>query len=187
MRRTELSTNPVAKAYRLLARVMAAAVESGLIGHSPCVVRGASTERSPEMRFATVEQVADLADAINPRYRATPLMAVYAGLRWGELAGLPRRRVNLLRSIVRVADKLEEVNGRLRLGTPPKTDAGVRAVTLSAFLARELAVHLDMGRTRSRWAGVPSTGRRPATAQQLPPTRVGPGHGSGRSRWPKVP
>jgi hypothetical protein len=38
------------------------------------------------MPFATVQQVADLADAINPRYRATPLMAVYAGLRWGELA-----------------------------------------------------------------------------------------------------
>jgi hypothetical protein len=52
----------------------------------------------------------------------------------------------MLHSIVTVTDTLEEVNGRLRLGTPPKTDAGVRTVTLSAFLVRELAFHLD------RWA-----------------------------------
>jgi integrase len=39
------------------------------------------------MRFATVAQVAALADAIDPRYRALVLVAAYGGLRWGELVG----------------------------------------------------------------------------------------------------
>jgi integrase len=106
MRATDLSPNTVAKAYRLFARVMGGAVEAGVIGRSPYVVRGASTERSPEMRFATVGQVAELADAVEPRYRALVLTAAYAGLRWGELAGLRRRRVNLLHATITVAEQL---------------------------------------------------------------------------------
>lgn len=141
MRATDLSPNTVAKAYRLLARVMGAAVEAGVIGRSPCVVRGASTERSPEMRFATVDQLAELANAVQPRYRALVLTAAYAGLRWGELAGLRRRRVNLLHATITVAEQLTEVNGRLEVG-PPKTEAGRRAVALPAFLVVELEQHL---------------------------------------------
>ena len=48
------------------------------------------------MRFATVAQVAALADAIPRRYRALVLVAAYTGLRWGELAGLRVKRVDLL-------------------------------------------------------------------------------------------
>ena len=48
------------------------------------------------MRFATVAQVTALADAIPRRYRALVLVAAYTGLRWGELAGLRVKRVDLL-------------------------------------------------------------------------------------------
>jgi site-specific recombinase XerC len=48
------------------------------------------------MRFATLAQVTVLADAIPRRYRALVLVAAYTGLRWGELAGLRAKRVDLL-------------------------------------------------------------------------------------------
>jgi integrase len=80
-----VSPNTVAKAYRLLARIMDTAVEAGLIVRNPCSVKGAATERAAEMRVATVAQVAALAQAIHPRFRALVLVAAYAGLRWGEL------------------------------------------------------------------------------------------------------
>jgi site-specific recombinase XerC len=48
------------------------------------------------MRLATVAQVTALADAIPRRYRALVLVAAYTGLRWGELAGLRVKRVDLL-------------------------------------------------------------------------------------------
>jgi integrase len=50
-----------------------------------------------EMRFLTPAEVAALADAIAPRYRALVLVGAYGGLRIGELAGLRRCRVDLLR------------------------------------------------------------------------------------------
>lgn len=93
------------------------------------------------MRFATVEQIAQLAGAVGGRYRALVLTAAYAGLRWGELAGLHRHRLNLLHKQLTVVEKLSEVNGQLTI-TAPKTAAGRRTVTLSAFLVDELEGHL---------------------------------------------
>jgi hypothetical protein len=59
-------------------------VEAGYLLRNPCTVKGAGQERAPEMRFATVAQVAALAEAIGPRYRALVLVAAYGGLRWGS-------------------------------------------------------------------------------------------------------
>jgi hypothetical protein len=51
---------------------------------NPCTVKGAGQERAPEMRFATVAQVAALAEAIGPRYRALVLVAAYGGCARGS-------------------------------------------------------------------------------------------------------
>jgi integrase len=136
-----VSASTRAKAYRLLSRILGAAVEAGYLLRNPCTVKGAGQERAPEMRFATVAQVAALAEAISPRYRALVLVAAYGGLRWGELAGLRVRRVDLLHGRVTVAEQVAEVNGRLIPG-PPKTEAGRRTVTLPAAAAVALAEHL---------------------------------------------
>jgi integrase len=137
----QLSPSTVAKAYRLLSRILGAAVEAGYLVRNPCTVKGAGQERAPEMRFATVAQVAALADAIDPRYRALILVAAYGGLRWGELVGLRVKRVDLLHGRVTVAEQVAEVNGQLIPG-PPKTEAGRRTVTLPAVAAVALAEHL---------------------------------------------
>jgi integrase len=137
----QLSPSTIAKAYRLLSRILGAAVEAGYLLRNPCTVKGAGQERAPEMRFATVAQVAALADAIGPRYRALVLVAAYGGLRWGELVGLRVKRVDLLHGRVTVAEQVAEVNGQLLPGLP-KTEAGRRTVTLPAVAAVALAEHL---------------------------------------------
>src|SRR3954467_2346645 len=98
------------------------------------------------MQFLTPEQVTRLAEAIDPQYRLLVLMAVYSGLRWGELAGLRRDRVNVLARSVHVVEQLTEVGGKLAFG-PPKTAAGRRKVTLPRFLAEALGE--QMGPTDS--------------------------------------
>lgn len=141
MRSSRLAPATVAKAYRLLAQVMGTAADDGVIGRSPCTIKGAGVERSPEMRFADVDQVHELASTVDERHRALVLTAAFAGLRWGELAGLRRRRVDLLHKTITVAEQLTEVNGRLAFG-PPKTEAGKRTVALPAFLVEALDDHL---------------------------------------------
>ena len=70
------------------------------------------------------------------------LFDAYCGLRLGELAGLRRSRVDLLRRQVHVGEIAVEVKGQLLFG-PPKTRAGNRKVPLPRFVADEMAVHLD--------------------------------------------
>jgi integrase len=94
-----------------------------------------------EMRFLSPAEVVTLVDAIDRRYRALVLVGAYGGLRIGELAGLRRSRVNLLRGTVQVAEILVEVRGVLHVG-PPKTRASRRMVGLPRFVAEELAAHL---------------------------------------------
>jgi integrase len=131
----------VVKAYQLLGRTMTAAVNADMVPRSPCrAVRLPKVERE-EMRFLNPAEVARLANVIDSRYRALVLVAAYGGLRIGELAGLRRRRIDLLRSTVDVAEIVVEVRGELYMG-PPKTRAGRRIVTLPRSVVEELAEHL---------------------------------------------
>jgi len=145
----ELSTRrapaTVRLAYGLLAKVMQAAVDAGLIPASPCSsVKLPAIERE-EMRFLGPSDVQCLADAIDIRYRALVLVGAYGGLRIGELAGLRRRRVDPLRGRVEVSEIAVEVRGRIHVGAP-KTRAGRRTVALPRTIVRELEEHL------ARWA-----------------------------------
>jgi len=78
---------------------------------------------------------------VRPRYRALVLVAAFGGLRWGELVGLRRKRVDLERGTVTVAEQFLEVNGAFSVG-PPKSAAGRRTVTPPAVVVEALADQL---------------------------------------------
>jgi integrase len=136
-----LAPATVQKSYQLLGKVMGAAVDAGMLSQSPCRRVPLPKVEREEMRFLTPAEVAALAAAIPPRYRALVLVGAYGGLRIGELAGLRRSRVDLLRGTVQVAEIVVEVRGVLHIG-PPKTRASRRTVGLPRFVADELAAHL---------------------------------------------
>jgi integrase len=83
-----------------------------------------------------------LADAIDPRYRVLVMLAVFAGLRWGELAALRRRDIDLDVQTVRVVRQLTEVRGSGLAFGPPKSAAGKRTVVLPAVIIPDLGWHL---------------------------------------------
>ena len=132
----------VAKCYRLLHAILATAVEDELIPRNPCVVKGASTERTPERPVATIEQVYAIADAIDPSMRALVLFATFTSLRLGELRALRRSRLDVLHRAVQVVEQYQEMSdGTLVLG-PPKTDAGVRTVAIPQAIIPDIEAHL---------------------------------------------
>ncbi|WP_327595026.1 site-specific integrase [Streptomyces chartreusis] len=132
----------VAKAYALLRAIMGTAVADQMIRRNPCTIKGASTVHTPERPTATVQEVYDLADAIQPRYRALVLLAGFLGLRWGELIGLHRRDVDLDHGAVRVRRAVAELNNGQREIKAPKSAAGKRTVSIPAAIVPELRDHL---------------------------------------------
>ena len=132
----------VAKAYRLLCTVTNDAVRDGLLLRSPCTIRGAGSERSPEMRTITVEQVLALSKAMPAHLSVMVMVAAFSGLRWGELTGLTRGSVDTSAGTIRVHQALiETTSGEISFG-PPKSEAGRRIVHLPSVVMVGLAEHL---------------------------------------------
>lgn len=136
-----LAPASVSQAYRTLNRVLAAAVDNELLGRNP--LRGVKAPRlEPEpMRFLSHEEVATLAAAIDPRYRALVLVAAYSGLRAGELGALRRKRVDLLHRTITVVEQVQWIDGR-HLVSAPKSAAGRRSVALPGVVTTALQEHL---------------------------------------------
>src|SRR5215218_2882859 len=141
-REAEVTPTTIAKAYRLLRRILNVAVEAGYLPRNPCTVKGAGIERAAEMRHASIPHLHQLADAVPGRYRALILLAGYGRLRWAELVGLRRRHVDVAGARVQVVAQAAEVTGKI-IVSPPKTDAGRRVVTLPRVAMEALAGHLE--------------------------------------------
>jgi integrase len=163
----------VAKAYRLLKAILNTAVDDGLIRRNPCRIVGGGQEKSPERPVLTVEQVYRLASAVGDRYKALILLGTFGSLRWGELAALTRRDLDLDSGTVHVASSLIETdNGVLEIG-PPKSAAGRRTVQLPHLIVPVLRQHLDQY-AHGGPDGLVFVGpkRRAAAPQQLPTPRL---------------
>ena len=117
-------------------------MNDGLIRRNPCRIKGAGQEVSPERPVLTVPEVYAVADAVDRRYRALVLLAVFGSLRWGELAALRRSDIDVQARTVRVARQLTEQHGGGLVFGPPKSDAGRRTVAVPEVIAPDLAAHL---------------------------------------------
>jgi integrase len=131
----------IRKAYNALAQMMRAAVSDRRIATDPCRNVPLPQEHQLEQRFLSATQVEALADAIESRFRCLVLLAAYGGLRWGELAGLRRKRIDLLRGRVVIEETLVEVGGDLTFGQP-KTKRSRRTIPLPRRVVSELEAHL---------------------------------------------
>lgn len=120
LRSEELSASTVRKSFNALSQIMRAAVADRRIPFNPCQDVPLPVEYHVEQRFLTPREVEALAEAIEPRFRALVLLAAYGGLRFGELAGLRRSKLDPVRGRVQIVESLVEANGRLSFG-PPKT------------------------------------------------------------------
>ena len=136
-----LSAASARKAYFALNELLQAAVADRRLSANPAQNVPLPAERYEEQRFFDGEEIARLMDAVPSRYSSLVSVAVYGGLRFGELAGLKRNRVNLLRGRVTVAETLIEISGHATLG-PPKTRNGRRTVPLPRSVVTELEAHL---------------------------------------------
>ena len=138
-----LSSNTVAKVYRLFRTIMATAVQDGLVRTNPIAIKGAATERIAERPLLDWSDVERLAAAIEPRFRAMVWTAAVAGLRFGELTALDRRRVDLDSGSIRVDRALTSIKGVGPTFGPPKSNAAYRTVTVPPTITALLAEHMD--------------------------------------------
>jgi len=141
------STGPgaitAAKCYRLLRSICTSAVAEEEIPRNPCAIPGAGQESSPERPVATMPQVLALAEAVGARWTALVLLAAFCSLRFGELAALKRKDVDIDDATVTVRVSASDLPGGVRHIGPPKSEAGRRVVTIPAAVVPVIADHLE--------------------------------------------
>jgi integrase len=141
----------IQKAWQILSQMVSQAVDDGRLARSPLPRRpNLPKAQRDDMKVLTPDQVHQLADAIDARYRVMVLVAAYTGLRWGETAGLRLSDVDILRRTINVGGTLTEVAGVVRRG-PPKTKRSSRKLTISKTLAQELGEHVGLFADPDGW------------------------------------
>lgn len=137
-----LSPATARKAVFALRQCLDAAVADHRLVANPAARVPLPSERSKPPRFLSQGEVERLIEEVPEQYKALVLVGAYAGLRWGEAAGLTRASVDVLRSRIIVTSTAVEVRGKVALGNEPKTTRSKRTVPVARSVMRRLNEHL---------------------------------------------
>ncbi|MEA2000482.1 MAG: site-specific integrase [Actinomycetota bacterium] len=135
-----LGPSGVRQARQVLNSMMLLAVDAGYLVSNPVVGVKVARRPDPEMLFLSAEEVERLVATIREPYGTLVYLLAYGGLRWGEAAAVRRKRCDLLRSRIEVAESLSEARGMLHFGAT-KTYRR-RMVIIPGFLRELMAEHL---------------------------------------------
>lgn len=127
------------KVHRVLALVLAAAVKDDRLVRNPAAGISLPRVNAKERMYLSHEEVHELAEACGP-YRLVVLFLAYTGVRFGEMAALRVRRLDLLRRRAQIAESVTLVRGVQTWGTPKGHER--REVPIPRFLVDELAAHV---------------------------------------------
>ncbi|WP_425310623.1 site-specific integrase [Ammonicoccus fulvus] len=139
-----------AHAYALLRTVLGSALDEELITANPCRIRGAGqAKRRHKIEPASLEELATIVENMPDHHKLAVLLAAWCALRFGELAELRRRDIDLTNGIIKVRRGVVQLPGERIIGDP-KSEAGSRNVAIPPHLLdlvrRHLAEHAEPGR-----------------------------------------
>lgn len=131
-----LGASVVIRTHQVFSAILADAVKDRLLASNPAA--GMKLPRKGRSRplYLNHEQVSALAEA-SGEYEPLVLLLAYTGIRWGEMAALRVRDLDMLRRRVTVAENAVQVGATVHVGTTKGHKQ--RTVPLPAFLLPYLA------------------------------------------------
>jgi len=131
-------------AYQLLKAIYNTAVEDKAATENPCQINSAGKPPKPrDVQPLTPAELEEVAEKVPEKYRPAVPVAAWCGLRFGELIELRRKDVHSEgdRMTLRIRRAATIVDKGLVVGGP-KTDAGIRDVTVPPHVAEILREHM---------------------------------------------
>jgi integrase len=154
-------------AYQLLKAMYNTAVEDKAATENPCQIKSAGKPPKPrDVKPLTPAELEKVAEKVPERYRVAVPVAAWCGLRFGELIELRRKDIHNEgdRMTLRIRRAATIVDNGLVVGGP-KTDAGIRDVTVPPHVAEILRAHMQKhtGRGPEAFMFTTTRGRRLST------------------------
>ena len=130
-------------AYQLLKAIFNTAVQDKLVTENPCQIKSASKPPKPrDVEALSPCELEQVAQEVPEAYRVALPVAAWCGLRFGELIELRRKDVHDgERMVLKIRRQATRVGKGLEIG-PPKTEAGIRDVTVPPHVAEMLRAHM---------------------------------------------
>lgn len=148
-------------AYQLLKAIFSTAQADKVVTENPCQIKSAGKPPKPrDVKPLTPAELDKVAAAAPECYRVAVPTAAWCGLRFGELIELRRKDIHIEgeRVTLRIRRAATRVENKLVVGQP-KTDAGIRDVTVPPHVARQLVDHMQKHTGKSPDAFVFTTTR----------------------------
>jgi integrase len=150
-----IAARTVGHAHRVLSKALADAAKNDLVARNVAKAEPAPKVTDDEM--VIVQDVPGLVDKLRgSRLYAPAMVALFTGMRLGEVLALRWSRVNLDGKVLNVREALEQTRAHGIRFKPPKSKAGRRDITLPDVLidalrdhrkaVLELRMHLGAGR-----------------------------------------
>jgi integrase len=179
-----VSARTVGHAHRVLSKALAEAMKHEIVSRNVCSVQRAPRINAVEMSILNKEQIAEFEARLRGYAMEAPtLVALYGGLRRGEVLALRWRNVDLEAEVIRVRESLEQTKSGVRRKLP-KSKAGVRDIKLPAILVDALQAHRKRLLEQRLQLGL---GRLSGDDLAFPALEGGPqAHDSFGSRWGKM-
>ncbi|MCD2443457.1 tyrosine-type recombinase/integrase [Agromyces sp. SYSU K20354] len=130
---------------RLLRAILNTAVVDGIIVRNPVPANLTRSMTGRGHRPPTMDELAVILDTMPESLRLAVLLAAYGGLRFGEWRALRRSDIAVAggRVAVSVTRAAQHINGHGWHVGAPKSDEGVRVVTLPSALTADVETHLS--------------------------------------------
>ena len=164
-----LSPKTIKNMHDMMHRALDKAVHLDMIIKNPTDYVALPKRKKTEMRYLTTEEQSNLQDAIKGERLEMPiLLALYTGMRQGELFGLQWSYVHLeskdrswlrvVQAVNRFSDRTNESEKKTFLAlSEPKTPHSVRAIPLLPYIAERLRQYKEEQEEYFKEKGLPMT------------------------------
>jgi integrase len=182
-----LSPRTARHAHALLRKALGNAIRHGQLSRNVCGRDGQPSPKVPKkkMKILAADQIDDVVDKLRgAEIFPQALLALYCGLRAGEVLALAWSAVDLENRILQVKASVEEVAGQPLTIKRPKTEDGERQLTMPDIVVEALRDHRRQQFEQRLAMGL---GRPDADALVFPGQGGGPARRTGLSiRWRKT-
>jgi integrase len=140
LRQTGISARTIGHAHRVLSKALRDAERNEVVHRN--VAKTTKAPKVEDQDIVIVQDVPSLIDKLKSDRLYTPAMvALFTGMRLGEILALRWSRVDLDRKVIQVVEAVEYTKARGLRFKAPKSKAGRRDITLPAILVDALRDH----------------------------------------------
>jgi integrase len=133
--------NTIRAAHRILGAALKDAVKFGVVPTNVCSLQRPPKADAEEVQIIGEAQISGLLDKLQGRaIRTKVVIALFTGIRRGELCGLQWRDIYLDAKVLRIERALEQTRAGVAI-KKPKTKAGTRTIALPDIVVDALREH----------------------------------------------